>query len=735
MNQLNLAPTDDQRMLSEVLERLLRAESTPARVHAAPNGHDGELWSSLVEMGITLLRVPEKRGGLGLSLYDHILVAETAGRFLASAPIVEAVTATSVLGRVESPQAEELLGEAGAGAIAVMALEAVTQGRPLVVPGAAVADIVIAPCGDGLYAFRTWQSEAPAATMMMAPLASVLLDPQDGILLGSGDETLSIWSAAKEEWKLATASSLVGTSSDALRLAADYSNERTQFGRKIGSFQGVAHPLADSETDVDGARLLIVQAVSAIATGKPDAGALCAMAFWWAAQIAGPATERAVRTFGGYGVSLEQDIQLHYRRAKALSLVAGDPERELLLAGNRLWGGEQTSLPDAGEVGILFDWGEQAESETERLRRFIEDNMDDELRAKLHHSTKAHSKPFARKLAAERLLYLDLPKDMGGAGLTKIEAAAADAVWEDLDWNRTASGVTEFLMKLANIWGTKEAKDEIVPAMTSGAAVGCLGLTEPQSGTDVFGCQFRAERDGDDWILSGQKMFTTGGHIADYIFMLTRTDNSGAKHQGLTCFIVPMQLPGIEIHAVQTLQDERTNITYFNDVRVPDIYRLGEVDQGVRVMQSMLELEHSGITYHYSLPPMLRHAVAWASEGEAGERPIDDPQVRRRLARAAVTVAVSEGLSRRDVWSQAVGQSSQAYGPMAKLFSTEGLRSAASDLVALAAPQSLLARDDEMSYVETAMRRAIAMTIYGGSSEIQRSIVAEQILGMPKSRT
>lgn len=735
MTQLNLAPTDDQRMLNEALERLLRVESVPARVHAAPSGHDPKLWASLVEMGIPLLRVPEERGGLGLSLYDHVLVAETAGQFLAPAPVVEVITAASVLGRIDSAQAQDLLEQAAEGAIAVIALDRAMPGKPLVIPGAAVADMIIAPFEDGLYAFRDWKVDAPAATMMMAPLASVSLDPDDGILLGSGDAVMSSWAAAKEEWKLATASTLVGTSGDALRLAADYSNERTQFGRKIGSFQGVAHPLADSQTDIDGARLLIVQAVSAIATGKPDAGALCAMAFWWSTQVAGPATERAVRTFGGYGVSLEQDIQLHYRRAKALSLVAGDPERELLLAGNRLWGGAQTSLPDAGDVGILFDWGERAETETERLRRFIEDNMDDELRAKIHHSTKGHSKPFASKLAAEQLLYLDLPKDMGGAGLTKIEAAAADAVWEDLDWNRTASGVTEFLMKLANIWGTPEAKAEIVPAMNSGAAVGCLGLTEPQSGTDVFGCQFRAERGSDGWILSGQKMFTTGGHIADYIFMLTRTDSSGAKHQGLTCFIVPMNLPGIEIHAVQTLQDERTNITYFNDVVVPDIYRLGEADHGVRVMQSMLELEHSGITYHYSLPPMLRHAVAWASEGEAGERPIDDPQVRRRLARAAVTVAVSEGLSRRDVWSQAVGQSSQAYGPMAKLFSTEGLRSAASDLVAMAAPQSLLARSDDMSFVETAMRRAIAMTIYGGSSEIQRSIVAEQILGMPKSRT
>jgi alkylation response protein AidB-like acyl-CoA dehydrogenase len=229
-------------------------------------------------------------------------------------------------------------------------------------------------------------------------------------------------------------------------------------------------------------------------------------------------------------------------------------------------------------------------------------------------------------------------------------------------------------------------------------------------------------------------MFTTAGHIADYILLLTRSNPNSTKHEGLTIFILPMTTPGIEVHPVYTLQDERTNITYFSDVRIPDRYRLGEVDKGMLVMHSVLELEHGGIIYHYALTTMLAHAVAWASQEKDGARPIDNPNTRRRLAKAAVIAAVSEGISRREVWARTTGESSIAYGPMSKLFSTEGLRVAAADVVALAAPDSLLWRKDDLGYVEIAMRRALAMTIYGGSSEIHRSLIAEQLLKMPKSR-
>ena len=121
-----------------------------------------------------------------------------------------------------------------------------------------------------------------------------------------------------------------------------------------------------------------------------------------------------------------------------------------------------------------------------------------------------------------------------------------------------------------------------------------LGFTEPESGSDVAAAQTRAVRDGDEWVINGQKMFTTNAQEADYVFMLTRTNPDVPKHQGLTTFLVPLRQPGVEIQPVHTLSGERTNLTFYSDVRVDDSLRIGEVDGGWDVMKVGLTLERAG---------------------------------------------------------------------------------------------------------------------------------------------
>jgi len=329
--------------------------------------------------------------------------------------------------------------------------------------------------------------------------------------------------------------------------------------------------------------------------------------------------------------------------------------------------------------------------------------------------------------------------DLGLEGRPKrsrYAVMAAAPIWEELGWTRTPSAVTEFVAGMSALWAQPEAKQEILGRIISGEALGCLGFSEPQSGSDIFGAKFAAVRDGDEWVLNGQKMFTTNGHNADYILLLTRTDNTGKKHQGLTMFVVPMNLPGIELHPVYTLQDEKTNITYFTDVRVPDRYRLGEVNDGARVMTSGLSFEHGGSGYHAAQKAMVRRAVEWAREPAAdGARPIDDPEMRRILARAAVRDEVADVLCRRQEWASVEGVHEISWGPMAKVFTTECLYLDGSAIVEAAAPLSLVrGLDRNLDIVEVTMRRGIAMTIYGGTSEVHRSLIAEKSLGMPKSR-
>ena len=159
--------------------------------------------------------------------------------------------------------------------------------------------------------------------------------------------------------------------------------------------------------------------------------------------------------------------------------------------------------------------------------------------------------------------------------------------------------------------GTEEQKRLILPQALAGEIIIVLGFTEPEAGSDVAAAQTRAVRDGDEWVINGQKMFTTNAQEADYVFLLTRTNVEVAKHKGLTTFLVPLHQPGVEIQPVSTVSGERTNLTFYSDVRVDDALRIGEIDGGWEVMTV-------GLTFERSLPQggdsrrLLRAMERWA---------------------------------------------------------------------------------------------------------------------------
>jgi alkylation response protein AidB-like acyl-CoA dehydrogenase len=734
---MKLDLSEGQTLIQDTVARLFADESTMARVRAAESsgGFDPALWLEIVGLGLVAMRATDPAEG-GSSLLNAALVAEQAGRHLVSAPLIEAIVATALLQRAGADPA--VVAEASEGTIATLALAHVAAGQAQLVPGGAVAKLILALDGDELILLRRATNGTAPTAIAASPVALIDLSSAEAgerTVVARGEPARTAYAIAVEEWKLLSAAMLAGIGRRALELAAAYSVERVQFGKPIGTFQGIAHPLADSVTDVEGAQLLVWWAIWANATGRADAAATSAMAWWWAGRAAEPATLRAVHTFGGYGVSVEYDVQLYYRRAMMVALLAGDPQRELDHIAERLLDGAGVPLPPAGEIEVDFAWGEKAEAYAAELRAFVTANMTPEVEKKKHHSTSGHHPGFHKKMAEAGYAFPDLSAD-GNPPRSRYEVLAAAPLWEDLNWTRVPSAVTEMVAKVAEIWSQPEAKQEILSRIIAGDALGCLGFSEPGSGSDIFAARFSAVRDGDDWVMNGQKMFTTNAHNADYIIMLTRTNNQGKKHEGLTMFIMPLKLPGVDIQPVYTLQDERTNIVYFGDVRVPDKYRLGEVDQGMKVMGSVLQLEHGGADYHYAQSAMLRHATAWARRPAGnGAAPIANPDVRRALARAAVGDAVSEVLCRRAAWADVEDIHEIAWGPMAKLFTTETLYRDGSALTAAAAPQSLVrGLDHDLDMVEIQMRRAIGMQIYGGTSEIHRSIIAEHALGMPKSR-
>jgi 3-oxochol-4-en-24-oyl-CoA dehydrogenase len=733
---MKLSLSDNQDLLRDTAARLFAEQSTSVQVRAAEasGGFDPALWQRVVSMGLVGMRAA---AGNESSLFEAALVAEEAGRYLASVPLIEAIVAAALLQRAGADPA--LVERATEREVATLALRPVVAREPQLLPAGAVASLVLALDGDVLVAL---ERSGIGARLGAAPSPVELIDlsaePGKRIVLASGEAARALHAAAVEEWKLLAAALLAGMARRALELAGAYSCERVQFGRPIGSFQGVAHPLADSATDIDGAQLLVRRAIWAIAERRSDAAESVAMAWWWTGRAAERAALRSVRAFGGYGVSLEYDVQLYFRRIKLIALLLGDPYEHLDSIADRRFDGIAVPLPPAGDIGGMdFGYGAPAEAYAAELRRFVEANMTPEIEKKKHFSTSGHHPGFHKKLAAAGHAFPDLAVPGGGPARSRYDVMAAAALWEDMGWTRVPAAVTEMVGKLALLWSQPSAKAEILPRIVAGEALGALGFSEPGAGSDVFAARFSAVREGEGWLLNGQKMFTTNAHNADYIILLTRTSNEGKKHEGLTMFIMPLRLAGIEIQPVHTLQEERTNIVYFSDVRVSDMYRLGEVGGGAKVMASALQIEQGGSDYHFAQLAMLRRALAWAKRPRSNRpAPITQPHVRRVLARAATHSLVAEVLCSRAVWGAVEGRYEITWGPMAKLFTTETLLADAAALLELAAPESLVrGADADLDVVESMMRRAIAMTIYGGTSEIHRSLIAENSLGMPKSRS
>ena len=734
---MNLDLSDDQQLMRDSFARLLNEQSSMARVRAAlPSGFDPVLWTALAELGAFGMRVPEAAGGVGLGLMDAALLMEEAGRTLASGPVAETLAAARLLATFDTAASRALLGRVMAGrSVVTIALRDVSDEPVQWVAGGAVAEAVIARAGDEIVLLSIPpEARGGEPNLASTPIAELPLSTLPRQLLSASPAGLDAFAQAIEEWKLLIAAALAGLSREAIRLASAYACERFQFGQPIGMYQAISHPLADLVTAADGGKYLVWKTIHDIAHEAPQAGAQISLAAWWAADTASRAVAQALHTFGGYGLTTDYDIHLYNLRAKAWPLVLGDPARLLEEAGRRLYAGEATALPEPGAVTIDFELGDEARALAREVDDFFKQTLTPELKAKAHYSFDGHDPGVHRKLAEARLLFPAWPAELGGRAAKPYALNAASHVWEEHGWTGHVMGVANLVGTIVRRFGSDELKSEVLAKIAAGEAICSLGYSEPSSGSDVFAAVTRATPDGNGWRIDGQKMFTSGANIADYVMLLTRTDPDAPKHKGITMFIVPLKAPGVAIQPVYTFQDERTNITFYDGVRIPDSYRLGEVNGGVKVMASALELEHGG-GFGKTQQHMLRAAESFCRELRHQGRPlIDDPAAQSRLARVAAHVAISHLLAYRALWAGVEKKPNAGFGPMAKLFSSEKFLTDSSDLLNLTAPHSLSKRSGPAGFLNQCYRHAQGTTIYGGTSEIHRSMIAERTLGLPRTR-
>lgn len=373
----------------------------------------------------------------------------------------------------------------------------------------------------------------------------------------------------------------------------------------------------------------------------------------------------------------------------------------------------------------------------EQVRDHLTEVLTPEFEERTYRSGVAHDDGFAKGLVNKGYFAPGWPVEYGGQGRDAWCEQVLKEQMMRFDAPVYLSETTRMVASIIRAVGTEEMKDRILPGAMRGDLTIALGFTEPECGSDVAAAATRAVRDGESWVINGSKMFTTNGHIADYVFLLARTNADKPKHKGLTMFLVPTDTAGFDAQAVWTLSGERTNITFYSDVHVGDQWRIGDVDAGWQVLGLSLQDEHaSGWGPH--IARLLHHAELWATTALSGHDvgPIADTDVRRRIARVAMENEVSMLLQRRCVWMVEQGHEPVAEGPMSKVFSTEALERASQDIVELVGPDSMRSflepSAPEQGRFEQIMRFSLGTTIYAGTSEVQRSIIAQRGLGLPR---
>jgi 3-oxochol-4-en-24-oyl-CoA dehydrogenase len=693
--------------LRDTFHTFFAREADPERVRAAealePPGFDADLWARARTLGLPTLAVE------GATLADLGVIAEEYGRALAPIPLIETLIAQRLLARapadVRPPD----------DALVTVALRPTVDGIATLVPAGAVADLAVVLHDDALVLARGGRRAAVSPNLASTPVADWVCD--DTTVLLDGDAARTAAAAAGDDWRTLMAAALVGLGRRALELGVDYARTRHQFGVPIGSFQSIQHRLADAATLLDAAALLARRA-AAEQFPSPERSAI---AYVTAVRAARATAGLSLHVHGGYGFMAEYDIQLYFRRASGWPLLLGDPADELTRLGDRLAArGWTITDPDAS--------GFRAE-----VRAFLEEACPEELVDRVHASGTVHDWDFHHAAAEYGLLRAAWDREWGGAARDDEEVRM---MWEELE--RVGApldgwGTTDLVARTLAVVGTDQQQRDIVPRVLGGEILICLGYSEPDSGSDVAAASTRAERDGDDWVLNGQKMFTTLAHEASYVFLLTRTNRDAPKHRGLTMFLVPIDQPGIEITPIHTLSGERTNITYYSDVRVPDSCRVGDVDGGWDVMTVALAYERNP-TMVGELDRLLRLFLRWAATRPAV---LDHPVVRERVTGAVIDLEAGRLLSERMSDVAGGGDLPIVEGSMAKLFSSEALVRVSTELLDSLGVDGLrsfgASSAPAAGWVEAMHRHAQVTTIRAGTSEIQRSIIAERGLGLPRS--
>jgi alkylation response protein AidB-like acyl-CoA dehydrogenase len=695
-------------------------------------------WQALASAGLLALAVPEAQGGEGLGLAEvGVLLRETGARAV-QLPVWETLccgTLTLAAAGSDDQRQQLLPGVASGETLLTPALREVGAGIPES-PTTTYADgtitgrkigVTYADKAARLLVTATEDDRAVVALVdpsgpgvQLLPSSSSFGTTQHTVVLdGAPAELLPGDDAARILHELAVAGlclTAAGVVAGARDLTATYIKGRTQFGRSLAEFQAVAMQIADVYISSRTVDLAAANAAWRIGAGLDVTDDLAVAAYWVGHE--GPAAMRTCHHLhGGMGVDVTYPMHRYFSWitdiSHALGVLADEIQVEDPTTKNLELTTEQRALK--AELRAYFTG-------------LADENEHRDMGLDRHGETYQR---VVRQMGTDGWMGVGWPKEYGGHGLGEIEQTifANEAQRADVHLPAvTLQTVGPTLIR----YGTEKQKDMFLGRILKGDVHFAIGYSEPDAGTDLASLRTTAKKDGDHYVVNGQKLWTTGGHQADYLWLAVRTDSDAPKHKGISILIVDTTDPGYSWTPIITADgSHHVNATYFNDVRVPVDMLVGEENQGWKLITTQLNHERVMLGPAGRLEGLRDRVADWAAKAGV----IDRPDVRRTMGQVTAVFRVNELLNWEVARAAAVGEISVGDASSSKVFAADQVQHLAADLVDIVhryGDPSDEETDQLMTYLDGQSKRNLVLTFGGGVQEVQRELIAMFGLGLPR---
>ena len=387
---------------------------------------------------------------------------------------------------------------------------------------------------------------------------------------------------------------------------------------------------------------------------------------------------------------------------------------------------------------MRFDLTEEQQQLKQEIRTYLDKQISPELINELKNDPDGGLlwRQYIKNLGEDGWLGVGWPVEYGGQGKTALEQYI---FLEEI--NRTGVNIPFItletvgptLMKL----GTEEQKNYFLPKILKGEIEVAIGYTEPEAGTDLASLQTRAVKDGDSYVINGQKVFTTNAHVSDYIWLAARTDPDAPKHKGISIFLVPTNTPGVSVDTTH-LMGERTNSTYYDNVRVSADALVGEENKGWQYITTQLSLERLMLSTYSRMQRMVEETTEWAEETLMdGVLVINNMGVRERLAELTVKIEVLRLLNYRAAWSHENENEAPFRPSMNKVYAADLNQEVFDSCMQIMGMYGQLQADSKWAVADgSAAKYAKSQLVYlfgGGANDVMLDLVARFGLGLPRS--